>query len=93
MISPQPLQRMFARAAQFASQRLAVWSQHSGSEEHTDAQHAASEQPGPWCSTKQLPVAVEQTALIAGSGLSEQIAAAACTQVKSQLALQQKSSK
>jgi hypothetical protein len=77
-MSPQPVHTMFARVAQVESH---VTSQQLGSKVQTSAQQAASEQPGPSCLTKQLPVASEQIALIAGLGASAQFETATCVQV------------
>ncbi len=87
---PQPLQAMEARWAQATSHEPARMSQQVGSAVQTIEQHAASEQPAEWCGMKQLPLAVEQSALISGLLLSAQVARAASTQVKSQLTEQQK---
>ena len=77
-MSPQPVQTLFARSAQVASH---VTSQQDGSKVQTFAQQAASEQPGPSCLTKQLPVASEQRRLTAGLGDSAQFETATCVQV------------
>jgi hypothetical protein len=66
---PQPLQRVRARTAQVASHDTL---QQVGSATQTLPQQAASEQPGPVCSTKQLPVAEEQIVLIEVLGVSAQ---------------------
>lgn len=85
-MSPQPLQRLSARVTQSASQPM---SQQLGSTVHTLPQQASSEQPGFGWTAKQLPLAVEQTVLKVGFGVSAQFEAAIWVQVKSHVTRQQ----